>query len=46
MSPALLFCVLLLMVTVFLVANPMADSSTAPPPVSKPTPTHAAAQLR
>ena len=41
-SPALVFCALLLVVTVFLLANPTADNSAVPPPVSRPTPTHAA----
>ena len=45
-SPVLFFCVLLLAVTVFLMANPAADSSAVPPPVSKPTPTHAVAHPR
>ncbi len=41
-SPALVFCALLLLVTAFLLANPTADSSGMPAPVSKPMPTHAA----
>ena len=44
-SPALLLCALLLAVTGFFVANPTADSSVVPPPVSKSTPTHSVAHL-
>ena len=45
-SPVLVFCVLLLAVTVFLLTNPTADSSAVPAPVSRPTPVHAVAHPR
>lgn len=44
LSPALVFCALVLVVTVFLLANPRADSSAVAPPVSRSTVTHTAAR--
>ncbi|MDN5767109.1 MAG: hypothetical protein L0H96_14785 [Humibacillus sp.] len=44
LSPAVVFCALLLVVTVFLLANPTADNSAVAPPVSKSTPTHTTAR--